>query len=160
MFIFYFVYTKHQVSLIFNQNKDISVANFMIQYRFIFSWGSPPPPPTPQPQYALTLINPGYFGGWVAPGGGGGGGGDLGRGSRDAAKICIKVECDAGQKSNFYFWGLFFTSHWLSLQHWTDFYIAVYDNFQGLFFDFRGLSFAFRGQNRPELPCNFFPGAM
>ena len=36
----------------------------------------------------LTLISPGYFGGWVARGGGGGGGllqppSDLGRGSRD-----------------------------------------------------------------------------
>ena len=28
-----------------------------------------------------------------------------------------------------------------------------------LFFLFRGLFFAFRGRNRPEPPCNFFPGA-
>ena len=51
----------------------------------------------------------------------------------------------------FFFRGLLFTSHWLNLQHWTGFYIAVYGNFQGLFF-------AFRGRNRPEPPCNFFPG--
>ena len=31
MFIFYFVYTKHQVSLSCNENKEISVANLMIQ---------------------------------------------------------------------------------------------------------------------------------
>ena len=31
MFIFYFVYTKHQVVLICNENKEISVANLMIQ---------------------------------------------------------------------------------------------------------------------------------
>ena len=31
MFIFYFVYTKHQVLLICNKNKEISVANLMIQ---------------------------------------------------------------------------------------------------------------------------------
>ena len=31
MFIFYFVYTKHQVLLICNENKDIYVANLMIQ---------------------------------------------------------------------------------------------------------------------------------
>ena len=30
MFIFYFVYTKHQVLLIYNENKEISVANLMI----------------------------------------------------------------------------------------------------------------------------------
>ena len=30
MFIFYFVYTKHQVLLICNENKEISVANLMI----------------------------------------------------------------------------------------------------------------------------------
>ena len=57
---------------------------------------------------------------------------------------------------NFYFGGLLFTSHWLNLQHWRGFYIAVCGNFQGLFFDFRGLLFAFRGRNRPEPPCNFF----
>ena len=38
MFIFYFVYTKHQVLLICNENKEIHVANLMIQMRFIFSW--------------------------------------------------------------------------------------------------------------------------
>ena len=31
MFTFYFVYTKHQVLLICNENKDIYVANLMIQ---------------------------------------------------------------------------------------------------------------------------------
>ena len=31
MFIFYFVYTTHQVLLICNENKEISVANLMIQ---------------------------------------------------------------------------------------------------------------------------------
>ena len=31
MFIFYFVYTKHQVLLICNENKEISVTNLMIQ---------------------------------------------------------------------------------------------------------------------------------
>ena len=30
MFIFYFVYTKHQVLLICNENKEISVANLII----------------------------------------------------------------------------------------------------------------------------------
>ena len=30
MFIFYFVYTKHQVLLICNENKEISVANLGI----------------------------------------------------------------------------------------------------------------------------------
>ena len=65
----------------------------------------------------------------------------------------------SGQKLNFYFRGLLFTSHWLNLQHWTGFYIAVYGNFQGLFFDFRGFFCAFRGQNRPEPPCNFSPAS-
>ena len=31
MFIFYFVYTKHKVLLICNENKEIYVANLMIQ---------------------------------------------------------------------------------------------------------------------------------
>ena len=31
MFIFYFVYTKHQVLLICNENEEIHVANLMIQ---------------------------------------------------------------------------------------------------------------------------------
>ena len=31
MFIFYFVYTKHQVSLNCNENKEIYVANLMLQ---------------------------------------------------------------------------------------------------------------------------------
>ena len=31
MFIFYFVYTKHQVLLICNEKKEIYVANLMIQ---------------------------------------------------------------------------------------------------------------------------------
>ena len=31
MFIFYFVYTKHQALLICNENKDIYVANLMLQ---------------------------------------------------------------------------------------------------------------------------------
>ena len=34
MFIFYFIYTKHQVLLIRNENKEICVANLMIKYRF------------------------------------------------------------------------------------------------------------------------------
>ena len=38
MFICYFVYPKHQVLLICNENKEISVANLMIQQRFISSW--------------------------------------------------------------------------------------------------------------------------
>ena len=38
MFIFYFVYTKHQVLLICNEHKEIYVANLMIHYRFISSW--------------------------------------------------------------------------------------------------------------------------
>ena len=63
---------------------------------------------------------------------------------------------NSGQKLNFYFRGLVFTSHWLNLQHWTGFYIAVYGNFQELFFYIWGLFFAFRGQNRPEPLCNFF----
>ena len=64
---------------------------------------------------------------------------------------------ELNQANNFYFRGLLFTSHWLNLQHWTGIYIAVYGNFQGLFYYFWGLFFAFRGQNRPEPPCNFFP---
>ena len=55
-----------------------------------------------------------------------------------------------GKKIKIYFQGLLFTSHWLNLQHWTGFYIAVYGDFQGLFF-------AFRGRNRPEPPCIFPP---
>ena len=51
-------------------------------------------------------------------------------------------------QANFFFRGLLFTSHWLNLQHWTGFYIAVYGDFQGLFLDFRGL-FAFWGRNCP-----------
>ena len=67
----------------------------------------------------------------------------------------------SGQKFNFYFRGLLFTSHWLNLQHWTSVYIAVCGNFQGLFFYFRVLFFfAFRERNRPEPPCNFFPGIL
>ena len=66
----------------------------------------------------------------------------------------------AGQKLHFYFRGLLFISHWLNLQHWTGFYIAVYGNFQGLFFFFEGLFFAFRGQNHPEPPCNFSPALL
>ena len=55
----------------------------------------------------------------------------------------------------FFLGGLLFTSHWPNLQHWTGFYIAVYGNFQGLFFDIRGLLLAFRGWNRPEPPWIF-----
>ena len=62
--------------------------------------------------------------------------------------------------------GLLFTSHWLNLQHWTGFYIAVYGNYQGLFFYFQGLFyfrrlffFAFRRQNRPEPLCIFPPAS-
>ena len=54
----------------------------------------------------LTLISPGYFGGWVARGGGGGGGcfspPPLQISAVDraiAAKICIKVECDVNYKT-------------------------------------------------------------
>ena len=67
---------------------------------------------------------------------------------------------DIHEQANFFFFlggGVLFTSHWLNLQHWTGFYIAVYGNFQGLFFYFRGLFFALRGRNRPEPPCNFSP---
>ena len=39
MFIFYFVYTKHQVLMICNENKEISVANLMIQ-RGLFPLGN------------------------------------------------------------------------------------------------------------------------
>ena len=45
----------------------------------------------------LTLISPGYFGGWVARGGGGGGGGSPFRSW--PWKICIKVECDVNYKT-------------------------------------------------------------
>ena len=75
-----------------------------------------------------------------------------------ARPLLMRPSETAGKKLNFYFRGLLFTSHWLNLQYfyWTGFYIAVYGNFQGLFFDFRGLFFAFRGRNRPEPPCIFF----
>ena len=62
------------------------------------------------------------------------------------------------------FRGLLFTSHWLNLQHWTGFYIAVNGNFQGLFFLFsrarffsevKGLFFAFRRWNRTGAPAYF-----
>ena len=56
----------------------------------------------------------------------------------------------------FYFWGPLFTSHWLNLQHWTGFYIAVYGNFQGLFFIFEG-SFLPFGDEIAQSPCAFFP---
>ena len=56
------------------------------------------------------------------------------------------------KNKNFNFRGLLFTSHWLNLQHWTGFYIAVYGDFQGLFFFFEGSFFAFRGRFRPEPP--------
>ena len=39
MLIFYFVYTKRQVLLICNENKEISVANLMIQFRGLFPLG-------------------------------------------------------------------------------------------------------------------------
>ena len=61
------------------------------------------------------------------------------------------IEVSAGQNLTLYFRGLLFTSQWLNLQHWTGFYIAVYGNFQGLFF-------AFLGWNRSKPRCNFFPG--
>ena len=60
--------------------------------------------------------------------------------------ILYTCTCTSGQKLNFYFRGLLFTSHWLNLQHWTGFFIAVYGNFQGLFFDFRGLFLHFGGK--------------
>ena len=40
MFMFYFVYTKHQVLLICNENREISVANLMIQSRGLFPLGN------------------------------------------------------------------------------------------------------------------------
>ena len=67
--------------------------------------------------------------------------------------LCMRHQA---KNIKFYFEGLLFTSHWLNLQHWTGFYIAVYGNFQGLFFIFEGSFFgAFRGRNRPEPPCIF-----
>ena len=36
MFIFYFVYTKHQGLLICNENKEICVANLMMKYIYIY----------------------------------------------------------------------------------------------------------------------------
>ena len=36
MFIFYIVYTKHQVLLICNKNKEICIANLMKKYRDLF----------------------------------------------------------------------------------------------------------------------------
>ena len=38
IFIFYFVYTKHQVFLICDENNEINVSNLMMQYRLISSW--------------------------------------------------------------------------------------------------------------------------
>ena len=40
---------------------------------------------------------------------------------------CIRIVLvSAGKrKFNFYFRGLLFTSHWLTLQHWTGFYIEI-----------------------------------
>ena len=71
--------------------------------------------------------------------------------SFDIYAVTIKISMtESGPKLTFYFGGLLFTSHWLNLQHWTCFYIAVYGSFQGLFFDFQGLFFALRGRNRPE----------
>ena len=64
----------------------------------------------------------------------------------------------SGQKFNFNFRGLLFTSYWLNLQHWTGFYIAVYGDFQGLFFFFfRGLFFAFWGGKIAQSPRGIFP---
>ena len=63
-----------------------------------------------------------------------------------------------GQKLNFYFRGLLFTSHWLNLQYWTGFYISVYGNFQGLFFIFEGSSsFLHFGGDIARSPCVIFP---
>ena len=60
--------------------------------------------------------------------------------------LAIVSHALTGQKFNFYFRGLLFTSHWLNLQHWTGFYIAVYGNFQGLFFIFEGSFLHFGGE--------------
>ena len=56
-----------------------------------------------------------------------------------------------GQKLKFYFGGLLFTSHWLNLQQWTSFYIAVYGDFSGApFFFFQGVEQM--GQGPPPPP--------
>ena len=62
----------------------------------------------------------------------------------------------SGQKLNFYFRGLLFTSHWLNLQHWTGVYIAVCGNFQGLLFYFRGLFFLHFGSEIARSPRVIF----
>ena len=61
-----------------------------------------------------------------------------------------------GQKFNFYFRGLFYTSHWLNLQHWTGFYIAVYGDFQGRFFFIFEGSFLHFGGEIARSPHVFF----
>ena len=65
-----------------------------------------------------------------------------------AARAAVHIRCmlQPGQKLNFHFRGLLFTSHWLNLQHWTGFYIAVYGNFQGLLFIFEGSFLHFGGK--------------
>ena len=50
-----------------------------------------------------------------------------------------------GQILFLFFRGLLFTSQWLNLQHWTVFYIAVYGNFQGLFYLFLSVLFCISG---------------
>ena len=67
-------------------------------------------------------------------------------------------DISSGQKLNLYFLGLLLTSHWLNLQHWTGFYIAVYGNFQGLFFIFEGSFFlCITGAKSFGAPVQFFP---
>ena len=70
--------------------------------------------------------------------------------------ISEQVYCYHGIPRNIYFGGLLFTSHWLNLQHWTSFYIAVYGNFQGLFFIFEG-SFLHFGGEIARSPRVIFP---
>ena len=60
------------------------------------------------------------------------------------------------QKLYVYFRGPLFTPPWLNLQHWTGFHIAVYGNFQGLFFIFQG-SFLHFGGKIARSSCVFFP---
>ena len=52
---------------------------------------------------------------------------------------------------------ILFTSHWLNLQHWTGFYIAVYGNFQRLYFFFEGSFFLHYGGEIARSPRVIFP---
>ena len=71
-------------------------------------------------------------------------------------RLWLLFDLPAGQKLKFYLQELHFTSHRLNLQHWTGFYIAVYGNFQGLFFIFEG-SFLHFGGKIARSPCVIFP---